>query len=164
MNLAEVTIECISVSGRDKYWSIISDVFDAVDTKQLWAGVKNLSGDTEFYTIQSGDSYFSVLFVTPIRLAGISLGGIGGVCTREKHRGLGYGQLVMERALQDTRGVYDALLLWTRIPDYFKSFGFIEMPELFIPDPSGSTPMFFFHQKDLRLAISSCTNLPRDYF
>ena len=118
----------------------------------------------DFYTIQSAGSYFSVLFVTPIKLAGISLGGIGGVCTRKEHRGLGYGRLVMERALQDTYGVYDALLLWTRIPDYFKSFGFIEMPELFIPDPSGSTPMFFFHQKDLRLAISSCTNLPRDYF
>ena len=164
MKLADVTIECISVSGHNKYWDIISAVFDGVDPEQLRAGAEGLSKDTEFYTVQSQGSYSSVLFVTPITLAEISLGGIGGVCTRKEHRGRGYGRLVMERALQDTYGVYGALLLWTRIPDYFKSFGFIEMTELFIPDPVGSIPMFFFHQKDSRLAISSCEDLPRDYF
>ena len=164
MKLHGVTVEHISVTERDKYWSILSDVFDTVDLEGLRAGVERLSRDTDFYTIQSGGIYFSVLFVTPITLAGISLGGIGGVCTRKEYRGRGYGQLVMERALQDTSEVYGSLLLWTRIPSYFKSFGFVEMPELFIPDPHGSTPMFFFHRKRLRLTISSFEDLPRDYF
>ena len=164
MKLEDVVVERISVSRREQYLSIISDVFDAVDPKRLQEGAESLSRDTDFYKIESEGIYSSVLFVTPITLAGISLGGIGGVCTRKEYRERGYGRLVMQRALRDTLGVYGALLLWTRIPDYFGSFGFIEMPELFIPDPTGSTPMFFFHRKDLRLTLSSCEDLPRDYF
>ena len=164
MKLEHVTAERISVSRREQYLSIILDVFDAVDPKRLQTRAESLSKDTDFYTIESEGIYSSVLFVTPVTLAGISLGGIGGVCTRKEYRGRGYGRLVMERALRDTLGVYRALLLWTRIPDYFRSFGFIEMPELFIPDPAGSTPMFFFHGKHLRLTVSSCKDLPRDYF
>jgi len=164
MKLEDVTVEHISVSRREQYLSIISDVFDAVDPRRLQAGAESLSKDTAFYTIESEGIYSSVLFVTPVTVAKISLGGIGGVCTRKEYRGRGYGRLVMQRALLDTLGVYGALLLWTRIPDYFRSFGFIEMPELFIPDPTGSTPMFFFHRKDIRLTLSSCEDLPRDYF
>jgi len=164
MKLEHVTAERISVSRREQYLSIILDVFDAVDPKRLQTRAESLSKDTDFYTIESEGIYSSVLFVTPVTLAGISLGGIGGVCTRKEYQGRGYGRLVMQRALRDTLGVYGALLLWTRIPDYFRSFGFIEMPELFIPDPAGSTPMFFFHGKDLRLTLSSCEDLPRDYF
>ena len=164
MKLEHVTAERISVSRREQYLSIILDVFDAVDPKRLQTRAESLSKDTDFYTIESEGIYSSVLFVTPVTLAGISLGGIGGVCTRKEYQGRGYGRLVMQRALRDTLGVYGALLLWTRIPDYFRSFGFIEMPELFIPDPTGSTPMFFFHGKDLRLALSSYEDLPRDYF
>ena len=164
MKLEHVTVERISVSRREQYLSIILDVFDAVDPKRLQTRAESLSKDTDFYTIESEGIYSSVLFVTPVTVAKISLGGIGGVCTRKEYQGRGYGRLVMQRALRDTLGVYGALLLWTRIPDYFRSFGFIEMPELFIPDPTGSTPMFFFHRKDIRLTLSSCEDLPRDYF
>jgi GNAT superfamily N-acetyltransferase len=160
----EVTVECMSEQVRNKYWLILSAVFSAIDPVSLRAGVDSLSRDTLFCTIESEGMYSSVLFVTPVTLAGIRLGGIGGVCTREEYRGRGYGRLIMERVLRDSAEVYGALLLWTRIPAYFQSFGFIEMPELFISDPHGSAPMFFFHDRESRMTISALTDLSRDYF
>ena len=135
MKLDDVAVERISQATINKYWLILSDVFNAVDPVILRAGIERLSRDTLFFTIQSRGIYSSVLFVTPVDISGVSIGGIGGVCTREEYQGQGLGRLVMERAMKDTSGTYGGLLLWTRIPAYFKKFQFIEMPELFVPDP-----------------------------
>lgn len=164
MKLNDVAVEHMSQATIDKYWLILSDVFNVVDPVILRTGIERLSKDTLFFTIESEGVYSSVLFVTPVDIAGVSIGGIGGVCTREEYRGQGHGRLVMERAIKDTSETYGALLLWTRIPAYFRKFEFTEMPELFVPDPHGSTPMFFFHKEQSKLATSALENLPRDYF
>jgi len=164
MKLGDVVVESASRAALRKYRSILSEVFDAVDPESLRVGMERLSRETLFFAIQSGDGYASVLFVGPRMLNGIRLGGIGGVCTRKEYRGRGYGHLVLERVLQDTAGMYGALLLWTRIPGYFERFGFQEMSGLFDPDPDGSAPMFFFHEESLKSAISTLGHMPREYF
>lgn len=164
MKLGDVVVEPASIAARDKYWRILSDVFDAVDPERLRVGMERLSRETLFFAIESGHAYSSVLFVTPITLAGIHIGGAGGFCTRKEYRGRGYERLVMERALHDTSQEYGALLGWTRTPRYFLRFGWVEMSDLFVPDPDGSAPMFFFHREQSRSAISTLVDLPREYF
>jgi len=148
----------------NKYWDILSSVFSQVEHEKLRRGMDRFGPDTRLYAVPDSESYASVLFVTPLTLAGIRIGGIGGVCTRNEFRGLGFGRRVIERAIDETSSSYVAILLWTRIPDYFTQFGFVELSELFVADDAGSSPMILFHDQETRPAIAALRNLPRDYF
>ena len=157
-------VEEAGAEAKEKYWNILAEVFADVPPERLQEGMERLGPDTRFYAVESAHSYLSVLFVTPITLGESILGGIGGVCTRRENRGLGYGRIVLERALEETSSMYGALLLWTRIPEYFARFGFVEMPELFVPDEGASSPMLFFHDGRFRASVSALRGLPREYF
>ena len=157
-------MESATPEARAKYFDILSSVFSQVEPEKLRYGMGLFDPDTRFYAVGDSESYASVLFVTPVNLAGIRIGGIGGVCTRKEFRGLGYGRSVIERAIDDTSSSYVAILLWTRIPGYFTPVGFVEMTELFVADEGGSSPMILFHDQRIRSVITALRNLPRDYF
>ena len=133
----------------------------------LQAGAERLSKDTDFYTIESEGTYSSVLFVTPVTLAGISLGG-NRRCLHEERvprkrlRSTGY-------AASTSRyfwGVYGALLLWTRIPDRILGvLALLKCRNCSFLILTGSTPMFFFHGKRFKVdSYLLVEDLPRDYF
>lgn len=164
MTTVQVLVEKATIDARGKYWDVVSNVFDQADPEQLRCGMSLFGAETRFFAVERGSAYASVLFVTPVDIAGTRLGGIGGVCTRREYGGLGYGRLVLERALLETAGDYPALLLWTRIPEYFLQFRFVEMPEIFVAERGGSAPMLFFHGNDNRSMISALRGLPRERF
>jgi len=158
-----MVVEHPTPEACSRYWDILSSVFDQVPPAGLKRGMDRFAPATRFYAIMAGDSYASVLFVTPIFLSGIPIQGIGGVCTRKEFRGLGYGRRVLERALTEMKTT-SSTLLWTRLPEYFAPFGFIDASELFAADADGSCPMILFQEERARLQIEALRNLPRDYF
>ncbi len=123
-----------------------------------------LRPETRFFAVEIEGRYVSVLFVTPMSLAGQRFGGIGGVCTRAECRGMGFGSMVLDSAIRETSSDYRGLLLWTRIPGYFAGFGFVEVPQLFRPAVGGSIPMILVHDESARAAIEALSELPREYF
>jgi len=160
----EVAVESATPEALKRYRDLLSSVFDQVDPKALERGLDRLGPTTRFYSIGDSNSYASVLFVIPVTLAGVQMSGIGGVCTRQTSRGLGYGRRVLERAIEDMSADGLATLLWTRIPDYFARFGFLERSGLFFSDADGSSPMILFPDERVRLAFDRLRGLPRDYF
>ena len=164
MSAVSVVVEGATPEARQKYWDIVSNVFQQADPGQLRQGMAHFGRDTQFFAVEIENVYASVMFVTPVTIAGSRFGGIGGVCSRQEYCGLGYGRLVLERALQETASTYGTLLLWTRIPDYFSKFGFVEMSQLFTPDVDGSSPMLFFHDEKAQATIAALRDLPRKYF
>ena len=164
MSAERVSLEKATPEALMKYWDILSTVFDEVDPKKLRQGMAYFGPDTLFFSVEIDSVYLSVMFVTPVTIAGTLFGGIGGVCTRPEYRGRGYGRLLFERVLEETSPAFRVLLLWTRIPGYFSRFGFVEMPELFALEPAGSSPMLFFQDENSRSTISALRGLPRVYF
>jgi len=164
VNRVCVLVEEATAEAREKYWDILTEVFNEVPPEQLREGMARFGPETRFYTVEAAQVYLSVLFVTPVTIGERVFGGIGGICTRREYRGLGYGRIVLERALEATSSTYGALLLWTRIPQYFAQFGFGEMPRVFVPDVGGSSPMLFSHDEESRSSVAALRDLPREYF
>ena len=164
MTSVEVLVENNTTESCAQSWDVVSNVFDQADPEQLRHGMSLFGDETCFFAIEQVGVYVSVLFVTPVDIAGTRLGGIGGVCTRPEYSSMGYGRLLLERVLLDTSKDYPALLLWTRIPEYFLRFGFVEMPEIFVATHGGSTPMLFLHRNKYQSMISALRGLPRERF
>ena len=157
-------VETVTREARDKYWDCLSRVFDQVDPRRLRRGMDRFGPETRFFAIEIDGAYASVLFLTPVTLAGQRFGGIGGVCTRPEFRGRGFGSAVLDCAIRETSSDYPSLLLWTRIPEYFAHFGFVEVPQLFCPAVGTPSPMILIYDERARPSIESLRQIPREYF
>jgi N-acetylglutamate synthase-like GNAT family acetyltransferase len=164
MSTQVIVVDATITETRRRFWELLAETFSDIPLERLQEGFRRLPDETRFFAVASEQGYLSALFVAPIRVSGMRFGGIGGVCTRENHRGSGLGRLVLNRALAETVDDYRALLLWTRIPRYFSNFGFVEVSQLFVPDPEGSTPMMHFNDGSSAASILSLSDLPREYF
>ena len=143
-----VLVAPLTLESRDKYWNCLSTVFNQVDLRHLRRGMDRLRPETRFFAVEIEGRYVSVLFVTPMSLAGQRFGGIGGVCTRAECRGMGFGSMVLDSAIRETSS----------------DFGFVEVPQLFRPAVGGSIPMILVHDESARAAIEALSELPREYF
>jgi len=159
-----VLVEPVTRDAREKYWNCLSSVFDQVDPRRLQRGMDLFGAETRFFAVEIDGAYASVLFVTPVTLAGQPFGGVGGVCTRTEFRGRGFGSAVLGCAIRETCSDYPSLMLWTRIPEYFEHFGFVEVPQLFCPAVEASSPMILIHDQRARPSIEALRNIPREYF
>jgi N-acetylglutamate synthase-like GNAT family acetyltransferase len=151
-------------SDMQKYLGIVCDVFYKTKPNVLKENLEKLDENTRFYVFEKDNLFISSLFIHPIMIDSVMVGGIGGVVTRLNHRGKGYGKTLLKKVISDSRGSYDALLLWTKVFQYFNGFGFQDITQYFQEDPNGSTPMMYFNKPEAEVLSRFSEKLPRRYF
>jgi N-acetylglutamate synthase-like GNAT family acetyltransferase len=150
--------------AKRRYLEIAKEVFFDLDFECINQNVDKFSKATRFYIFEEKNKYLSFLFLTPVSINSIILGGIGGVATKKDYRGKGYATRLLEKVIHDTKGVYPALMLWTRIPDFFFKVGFEDVSLYFEKDPKGSMPMMYFYNSKSEVFSNFSAMIPRSYF
>lgn len=148
----------------EKYFEQVATVFDRVDPDAIRRNMQRFDDQTRFYAFELADHYVGVLFLHPIAVGPLLLGGVGGVSLRPEQRGRRLGRQLMERVIADGEARFPALQLWTRIPDFFRRFGFRDVTAYFAEDPVGSMPMMYFYDAAETVLAQLPQPVPRDYF
>ncbi|MDD5439076.1 MAG: GNAT family N-acetyltransferase [Candidatus Omnitrophica bacterium] len=147
-----------------KYYTIIREVFSLMDPARITRRIERFDASTRFYVVEEAGEIQSLMFLTDVVVGAKKLGGIGGVATRKPYRGKGYARALLKKILEDTTNEYPALLLWTRIPAFFKQAGFQDASGYFEEDKAGSLPMMCFHKPAATVFPQPFDKLPRVYF
>lgn len=156
-----LTVSSVDEATHMRFAALMRTVFDRVDPERIARNLGRFDERTRIYAMVQGKDYVAALFLHPVQIGALTLGGIGGVSVRAEQRGAGLGRRLLERVIADTRETHPALMLWTRIPAFFARFGFEDVTTHFLDDPHGSMPMMVFHE-DVRDQIPK--RIPREYF
>lgn len=161
---SKIKVISLTPAVRKKYLNVMSEVFRQMDPVYIKKGMDRFNESSHLYVLEGGNEYASLLFLTPVKMGRLVVGGVGGVATREKYRGNGYATHLIRKAINDTKRDYPAVLLWTRIPAFFTRFGFREVTKYFKENRRGSVPMIYFHKPESEIFSNITKRLPRMYF
>ena len=116
---------------RQRLSDLLREVFEidlrALDALDLWPRGYRAYAYLEGPRLVANVSVFPL----PVMIAGqrVEAGGVQSVATAPSHRGRGLFSDLMERMLQDAKGRYPTLLLYSGSPALYRKFGFRTLRE-----------------------------------
>lgn len=152
------------IEEDSRYLDLVCEVFSEKSEADLKKNMKRFDERTKFYVYELADRYCALLFVHPIKLNEVTVGGIGAVAVRPDFRKKGYGGALIQKAILHTKQSYPALLLWTRVPGFFRKYGFEDVSPYFVENDGGSMPMMFLHKNFANIFGDIKEKFPRNYF
>lgn len=136
-------------------------IYPNQDRSSLRANASMASYD-QTYLLKKNNEIVGSIWVIKLPFTDFNVGGIGGVTIMEKYRARGLGKLLVEHAIQSNPN-FDAFLLWTRVPEFFKAIGFHPFEEGIEREINDSTPMLYSNIQGL-LDRPAVTKWPRIKF
>ncbi len=153
-----------TVANKKEFAHLLFQVFDRIPQARIRRNINKCGPGSRIYAAVRGKQFISGLFVRPVKISDVAFGGIGGVATVKTERKNGLGSKLLKKAVEENRRKYKMLLLWTRIPAYFRKAGFSDASKYFKKDTMGSKPMVIYNGNEKEQAVLSAKKLPRFYF
>ncbi|MDH5216078.1 MAG: GNAT family N-acetyltransferase [Gammaproteobacteria bacterium] len=146
MNKMTNTFQFVEITKdeHNDFLLFLISVFEKMDTDKLKF---NLDQSKYAYSLQNNKGeIIGGCWIRNFQINRYNIGGIGGVGIKSNYREKGLSRLLLERTINQTSGLYDAYLVWTRSPAFFVKFGFEIFSRGIETQEGDSTPMLLpFH-------------------